>query len=117
MVPGGVLASFQGSTYQIMYASPSHLLRPCRTTVLSILHHNQQLNMAPSFVLTSKESSTYRKGYASGSFFSAALLDGHGELPDSRYRLGPGRRSRFIPGLDVPDNVRLGSFLPCGLIG
>lgn len=80
-VPGGVLASFQGSTYEAEYASPSHSLRPCRTTVLSILYCRRQLNMAPSFVLRSKESSTYRRGYASGSFSPAALLDDRVELP------------------------------------
>ena len=36
--------------------------------------------MAPSFVLDSKQSSTYPRGYASGCFSSAALLLGKGRV-------------------------------------
>jgi hypothetical protein len=39
------------------------------------------LNMLPSVVLGSKKSSTYPRGYASGFFSPAALLDEHVEHP------------------------------------
>jgi hypothetical protein len=39
------------------------------------------LKMAANFVLGSKKSSTYLRGYASGFFSPAASLDGHFEHP------------------------------------
>ncbi|WP_447986829.1 hypothetical protein [Nitrospira sp. Nam74] len=38
--------------------------------------------MATNFVLGSKKSSTYPRGYASGFVSPAAALDGHFEYPD-----------------------------------
>jgi hypothetical protein len=44
---------------------------------------NRMLKKAASFVLTSLRSSTYPRGYASGSSLAAALLDGLFEHPVS----------------------------------
>jgi hypothetical protein len=60
------------------------------------------LEKAPSFVLGSKESSTYPSGYASGSSSPAALLDGLFEHPD-RAPMHPSRLcSRVAQRLNAP---------------